>query len=490
MARKRGHESIDEVISKRVEDAIEERLEEKELEDEIRSPDENDPILKRILSSFPSSEGYYGKLYKVLPSGKEEMKYTFSALEEINDPEVEVSELAKQRGWGSGDYRLRVYRHGASGLARSLGMRIDVGDGFQPQQSSQPMIQNPPPSEILRETINTASALKNLIPSSEIPMKELSQTLSETFKAGIQVTKEALTPQVSGSQDIPIKIISMLKEMGLLDKREATSELEITERVIKNLKEMGVISQPKNEDDILNKLIKLREVGLIKLAGEDKEDAASLAEKIKPLIDLVNSLGLTGNPPERLNFWNTIAPHIPTFIEKLASPLKDYLELRKLEVEDRIRERIPVQAPQISVQQQKNSPQTAKVNQGNSLQMNPVIQEIMNAVEERNTSYFPKLKELIAVFIGPHINSALLSGQVTPDTIISLVMNSQYGQFFNKDHCRIYLEDFVNWLREQEASNILVARCNKCNQEFEFKENEWVLDSKICDCGGMLEKVS
>lgn len=497
MPRKRDRESIDEMISKKVENTIEEKLEEKELEDEIRTSDENDPVLRKILSSFPSSEGYYGKLYKILPSGKEEMKYTFTALEEISDPEVEVSELAKQRGWGSGDYRLRVYRHGASGLARSLGMRIDVGDNLVSSQTTSSI---PPPSvsETLRETINTAATLRDIFPKPDIPMKELSQTLSETFKAGIQVTKEAITPQMVNSQDTVPKIISMLKELGLLEKKQVPSELEITERVIKNLKEIGIIGQqPKNaEDDMLDKLIKLKNVGLIKLAGEEKEDAASLAEKIRPLIDLVNTLGLGGNPPERLNFWNTLAPHIPTFFEKFAAPFKEYLEIRKIELQSRLggaqpQSLIPQSAPATV------SPEQSKLKEKNNMQPpfeNSIINEVLNAVQLRDHSYFPKLKELVSIFIGPHVISALVLDQVSPETLISIVSSSQYGKLFNQEQSKIYLNDFVKWLKSQSETlggndGLFTVKCGNCKEEFLFNEKEWQDDNKICDCGGILERV-
>jgi len=488
MVKRRGLESIDSLIEKKVKDVVEEKIGD---EDTDYLEQSDDPALQKILSSFPSTEGYYGKLYKILPSGKEEMKHTFEALEEISDPEIEVSHLAKERGWGSGDYRLRVYKHDSPGLQKSLAIRIDVGDTNKNQQG---LIQPQNISDTIKQTLDVATALKQ-ISQPDLPMREINEAISTAYKTGIQVTREALLPQIQNQSDSAIKVVSMLKELGLLEKKPQVSEMEVTERVIKNLKEMGIIAQPKNEDDILNKLIKLREVGLIKMAGEDKEDVSALAEKIRPIIDLVQSLGLGGVTPEKPNFWTTLAPHIPSFIEKLASPLREYLEIRKIELQQRIQNLSSVPNQNIQQIPQSNIPiqNPKEESKENLLAQNPIISEIVNAVQERNHSFFPRLKELLTIFIGGHIFDAIISGQVSKDTVFSLITSSQYGKFFNNEQSKIYFNDFIEWIKKSEVdikgNGSFYAKCNKCNIEYVFTEEEWANDSKICDCGGTLEKI-
>jgi hypothetical protein len=512
MSRKRDHGSegsLDGFIKKEVGKALDEELENRGQDGvllEDIQPD--DPILKKILSSFPSSEGYYGKLYKVLSSGKEEMKYVFNALEEIGDPEVSVAELAKERKWGSGDYRLRVFKHGASGCQKSVRLSIGVDEPLIQGQSNQPPQESF--SDKLKEFSDIVSTAKEIFPRAEPGTSEkMGQTLADTFKSGVDVVKEALGPGFSNSQDNVVKVIGALKDLGIFQKPESikpVSETEIVERTIKNLKEMGVLISPKSEDATLDKLIKLRESGLIKLAGEDKEDALSLAGKLKPIIELVTSLGLGGGSPERATFWNSVAPHIPTFIEKLATPFREYLELRKMELQQgvkRVGGYIPVNRGPVRpiVTQGKPVVTGEEVSLGQKeeappQQIHPIAAEILNSIQSRDRNYFPRLKENLILFIGPHVPDALVTGQVSVEAFMSMVSSSPFGQLFNTLEARIYLQDFISWMKEIEVvkgNGAVIAKCNKCSHEFEFTKVEWEgEEDKSCDdCeGGILELVS
>ena len=514
MSRKRDHESIDDFIKEKVKNEVQSQTDNEFLQEP--GVQQDDPILKKILSAFPSSEGYYGKLYKILSSGKAEMKYVFDALEEVSDPEVVVAELAKERRWGSGDYKLRVFKHGLAGVQKSVTLSIGVDESSVPGQQSNLNLQ---PQESLtdklRELSDIVSTAREILPRNEAGTSEkMGQTLAETFKSGVDVVKEALGPQLSqlsNSQDNVVKVIGALKDLGIFQRPEpakTVSETDIIERTIKNLKEMGVLVSPKSGDDSLERLIKLRETGLIKLAGEDKEDALSLAGKLKPIIELVTSLGLGGGSPERATFWTTVAPHIPTFIEKLATPFREYLELRKLELQQGMRRvggyipaanRGPVRpiGPQVKPGLMGEEIPPGQKEEVPPQQIHPITAEILNAIQSRDRNYFPRLKEILVLFIGPHVPGALVTGQVSIDTFMSLVSSSPFGQPFNTLEAKIYLQDFVSWMKELEevvrGNGLVVAKCNKCSHEFEFSKLEWEEeDDKSCDdCeGGVLELVN
>jgi hypothetical protein len=502
MSKKRDHESIDDFIKEKVKDEVQSQTEEEYLQEPEVQPD--DPVLRKILSAFPSSEGYYGKLYKTLPSGKQEMKYVFNALEEITDPEVSVAELAKERRWGSGDYQFRVYKHGAGGCQKSV--RLSIGVDEEPFQT----FPNPPQETLtnkLKELSDIVSTAREILPKTEANSEKMGQTLADTFKSGVDVVKEALGPQLSNSQDNVVKVIGALKDLGIFQKPEpvkTVSETEIVERTIKNLKEMGVLVSPKSGDDSLDKLIKLRETGLIKLAGEDKDDALSLAGKLKPIIELVTSLGLGGGGPERATFWTTIAPHIPSFIEKLATPFREYVELRKIELQQGMRRvggYVPVaRGPVRSIEKPVVTGGEVPLERKEEVppqQIHPIAAEILNAIQLRDCNYFPRLKEILVLFIGPHVPDTLVTGQVSIDTFMSMVSAAPFGQPFNTLEAKIYLQDFVSWMKEQEGviggNGLVVAKCNKCSHEFEFTKEEWEQEKdKSCDdCeGGTLELAS
>ena len=502
---KRRERDLGSNLAKFVEDKIEDVIDQRQSEEEVLDQvGREDPVLKKILSTFPSSEGYYGKLYKMLPSGKMEMKHHFMALEELNDPEIEVAELSKERNWGSGDYKLRVFKQGEAGCQKSLTMRIDVPtvDSSGKETSSLPPQQSL--TEKLTELSGIISTVKDILPKNEpTDTRMLSQVLSDTFKSGVQVVKEAMSDSKGGNgKSSVVEIITALKDLGVIGKEEKkTNEVELVEKVLKNLKDMGALktTEPK---DTLSELIELRKSGLIKMAGEEKDDTLSSVEKIKSLIEVIGPLL---NPSgEKATFWNTLAPHIPKFIENLASPFRDYIELRKIELQQRMGKplpppqiRRPLVAPVPQSTQAEGSPQEDIPIQEQVSNVHPIVAEITAAVASNDQSYFPKLQELIILFIGPHVIPALVSGTVSVDTFLSLVSSSAYGDIFNLPESKVYLEAFIEWSKNQSPSQEAVVagngsipvKCEKCGEEFDVLLEEWKMDDKVCDCGGNLKEM-
>lgn len=498
---KRKERDLGSSLGKFVEDKIEDVIEQKQTEEEESEQlGKEDPILRKIISSFPSSEGFYGKLYKILSSGKEEMKHHFTALEELLDPEIEVAELAKERKWGSGSYRLRIFKHGEQGLQRSLTMNVDVEDRSGKEVSSSVLPPQQSLTEKLTELSGIISTVKDILPKSEpTDNRRMGEVLAETFKSGVEAVKGAGGGGGNGRSTV-VELVTVLKELGVIGKEEKkVNEVELVEKVLKNLKDMGVLKtgEPK---DTLSELIKLRETGLIKLAGEEKDDTLSSVEKIKTLIEIITPLA---NPTgEKASFWNTLAPHIPRFIENLASPFRDYIELRKLELQQRMGKplspqiRRPMVAPLPPPQTESPSQEEVPLQEQRS-NVHPIIAEITAAVASNNQAYFPKLQELIILFIGPHVIPALISGTVSVDTFLSLVSSSAYGDIFNLPESKAYLESFIEWSKGQTpsqetavAGNGLVSvKCDKCGEEFDVPPEEWKMDNKVCDCGGTLKEI-
>jgi len=494
--------SLGKFVEDKIEDVIDQRQSEEEMLDQVGR---EDTALKKIISTFPSSEGYYGKLYKMLPSGKMEMKHHFMALEELNDPEIEVAELAKERRWGSGDYKLRVFKQGEAGCQKGLTMRIDVP---VEDASGKEISSNFPPQQTLAEKLTELSGViatvKDILPRSEpTDNRRMGEVLAETFKSGVDAVKGAAADKQGGNgRSTIIELVTVMKELGLIGKEEKkVNEVELVEKILKNLKDMGALKTTEPRDT-LSDLIKLRETGLIKLAGEDKEDPLSSLEKIKSMIEIFTPLiNPTG---EKASFWNTLAPHIPRFIENLASPFRDYIELRKIELQQRIGKplspqiRRPMVAPVPLPPQTEGSPQEDIPIQEQRPNVHPIVAEIMGAVASNNQIYFPKLQELIILFIGPHVIPALVSGTVSVDTFLSLVSSSAYGDIFNMPESKTYLEVFIEWVKNQAPSQEAVVagngfvpvKCEKCGDELDVALEDWKTDDKICDeCGGNLKEM-
>lgn len=456
---------------------------------------QDDPELTRILGAFPSSEGYYGKLYRKNHSGKLEFKYFIDHLEEIEDPELEVANLIREKRWKGGEYYIRIMKKNTPGIVKSVSWNIGSDDesGFIGSDTTTDNLQN------MKEVI---SAVKEITGDSGSRTDE--KTMADIFKSGIEVVKDMFPKQSEQNKETDlIKTIELFKSLGLLKNPSEDDNLKL----FTLMKEMY---KPK-EEDFWAKLIQMKELGIIKFGADtedkDKDDTFSSIEKITSLIELMKPLmgisGETSKPSIGLKLVEILGPQVPKIVENITSAVGKIADVSKMKLSSHLGvtdspqlrpSPIPVNLPHTlpyggeqpelypeeQIQEQINT-----ISTGEKL-MNPLVKEIYTAVQTNNHDFFPKLKELITMYVGPHIFEVIISKQITIDSFLHSLHSMLQANFLLEENTKKYFESFLSWM----VGNSISAKCDACGEIFDFETEEMFnQDSKICECGGALVKI-
>ena len=457
--------------------------------------DEKDhEVLNKLLASFPSTEGFYGKLYSKSSNGKIEFKHHLDMLEEIDDPELEILNLIKDKGWDDGEYLLRVFKRGQPDCKKTITWRMSA-------KSKNPVNQTPTDNvkDKLAELSGLLNAVKDITPTPAASNPgETAKIMAEAFKSGVDVIKNNIS---TNKEDNGIeKSIEILSKLGLLKSQDKpVDSMTSTLQIITILKELGVIGKPEVKQDFYQELIKFKELGLIKMAGEDS-DPFSQVEKIKSLIEVMAPLfggeGLGGGKTSLgIELVKTLGPQVPKIIENITTAVSKIADVSKMKLSNRLGVNIPASrpSPQIppinSVEEIIDEEQTIPNNE--EVVMNPILKELHEAVISNNQEYFPKLKDLIHLYIGSHALESLLNQSISIDSFLSSVSTMLREKFLIEEPTKKYFESFLLWHNSEILKNLVVGVCGTCHEQYDYvNEDDFNKDSKMCDCGGTIEKQS
>ena len=183
--------------------------------------------IENILASFPSSQGFYGKLYRKSPTGKFEFYYNLENLEQITDPELEIANLIRERNWPSGDYVLRIMKHGTPGIKKTISWSISNaeprGDNYSNNNDN-----NKTGLDQIKDAI---SVVRELTPPSAAPNpiedpSSMAEILSNTLKTGINTAKD-FTQEKESTSNIMKDMLSSLKDLGVFEKKDSGLNLGV-----------------------------------------------------------------------------------------------------------------------------------------------------------------------------------------------------------------------------------------------------------------------
>lgn len=490
--------AAEEVAASAVEEAVEEKFRELGTEDEMPGrefPDEDNffvpesketKFIDNLISSIPNKEGYYIKLYKELSPGQFELKMRIDDYEHWTDLENEVMNIVKSNTisnpmkWGSGKYKIMVFKEGKSGFQRKPCV-------FNIDASEKSFIEHDGVRNKLQEVGEFMKQVKEVLPSNPSGNEDVGKNLTEMLKAGIEIARAA-TPNVSSQEQSLEKTILLLKNLGLIKAPEKEQDM-IT--IVTTLKDLY---KPK-EEDFWAKLIQMKELGIIKFGSEtvEKDDTFSSIEKITGLIELMKPLmgiaGETSKPSIAVKLIEVLGPQVPKIVENITTAVGKIADVSKMKLSSHMGvtaspqlrpSPIPVEAPH-SIKQ----PIQDNISAGEK-SMNPIVKDIYAAVQSDNHEFFPKLKELMATYVGPHIFEVLISKQITIDSFLQSLNSMLQTDFLLEENTKKYFETFLSWM----VGNTITAKCDACGEIFDFETEEmFKQDSKICDCGGALMKI-
>ena len=431
--------------------------------------------VKKMFSSFPSSEGYYGKIWKVKSDGIWEVKdYKLEAPESVPDLELEVSRIVKEKGWGSGKYVVQVQQTGKRGFAYNK--HIMIGE-LTPEEKAieaagKPIVERSPMMEGLDIVDKGLSIVERLKPA---PV-DVAAVMKETREA----MKEGRTMSGGDGKDSAISVLMQIIPMvkDLFPKAPQSDVDTIVEKVVTRLQ----LAQPK--EDFFQSLIKYQEA-MNKLNPPEKRERE--IDSIKKVTDIVQAIrpltgGAAGEPP---SVAQLIFEHGAKLLEPIISTLKEFAEAKKLEMQIRI-DQAYGGGSQPGIEKR-------PINQRNlpTPVVHPFVLRIIKAMNENDESYFDMMRQQITRLYGVHVIDGLVNGDLTSDLVIE-TLHLELGMPIDNPKLKPYIEKFIGYLRGKEGlpPGLLLAECKGCHQQFEFTKEEWEADDKKCDeCSGDIELV-
>lgn len=460
-----------------VEKVVEEKVTKMQATGQLPPPEEDQdgfasppssPETKRMLAAFPSEKGFYAKIYKVAGNGKLElMDYEIQAPETIEDLELEVNRIVKEKQWGPGNYRVQVRNRHERGL--HLNELIIIG-GAKPNKDNggQNVVD---PVENLNRTIDIVDKIRGA---------SNPESFGATILKAVEVGRATATSSGNG-QDAAMKTIielaiPLIKDLIARPQAPPVDVDTIVEKVVTRLQS----AQPK--ESFLDSLIKYEEVAKRINPPSKREDALDSVKKVTDIVQAIRPLtgGGAGEPP---SWGQLLLEHGSKLLEPIISTAKDFFEVRKMEMQlrmDQIRGGIN---PQIDQPHTPNLP--AKV-------IHPFASRVLKAINENDEQYFDMFRQQIVLRYGQHVIDNLVGGEIGAELVLDS-LQTELGLPSNLPNAKPYVNLFIGYLRgnggsvSQEKGKIL-AECKLCKEQYDFESMDaWEKDSKKCDdCQGDL----
>ncbi len=529
--------TVERAAERAAEEAIERRMEgqppEGEFLEEPTSTGEPDPNsrLSELMSSLPSGDGYFLKLYRELPAGKWEFKLRIDDYAHWTDLETEIANIVRSYAetdpdrWTAGNYRVLTYCTGKPGWrCRPILLSIDPGKSTIARNLQQGGPDNA--AEKIKEVAALLAQVKGIMGGSPNPA-EMSRMLSETFRAGLEAV-----PRGDGAakdKDF-VDMIGRLQTIGVIAKPETdkprSDRAGDFRDIIVLMKELGLVGVPRQENNLLDTIRALKELGLIQSPQPKGEDELfGTIEKLKTLIEVVKPLivggegGFGEKPSLGVELVRILGPRVPDMVARITGTVDKVADVQKLKIERSlgVRPGAPLrsEATPLPAIPYAGAPGAATVGGGPSpspaegaplpptgeQSLHPVIAEIHEAIESRNTAFHPKLRQLIDIYIGPHMVPALITGQIAKDVFLASLAEQLAHPYFNEPQSLIYFGEFIEAQAKlvqgvekppSPSVGVIIGRCVACGEEFEYPEGDGPSGDEVCGvnaCQGTIEPV-
>lgn len=471
--------AIDEVVDKKLEQRMDSLLSEDTEEDreEEIAKQEQQLELEKATTTLLNSH-HYVKLYRVDSLNPKHPLFleVIYDLDSIPDFETYIQQLAYEKGWPSGRYKIAFF-------LKEPKTRMEAKVRHQAEFNV-----NVPKSNLM-DNANQIADNKNKETDALAAVEKSAQL--------IKTVRDAIGASSMQNNSNDPKIIAETFKMGVDAVKDNTSrqnQTDLGETILKLLPVIKEIFQKPKEPTLLEQITALKAAGII---PEQKE--SSLTNKIveAALTKLLEG-GSSGETPSiGVEMVKQIAPHIPVMIERVTGTINNALAYASSK---------PIIKSSTTVTKQ----------EAPALPM-PLFSELLIAAENQDHNYFSKLAHGIGFYLdnGDQYLEAISNGDVTIDMAIDMLVRVG-GEGFKTENMKDYIARFFEWLKRfknaanekpvnseksEDVTNIktenkpIIGKCEKCGMEFEY-DNEEEIENDICDeivdgalCEGKIAKV-
>lgn len=424
MAKKK--DQIRELVKESIKEEMRESgvIEETSEENPIIPTEDLPESVKPLLASFPSAEGYYGKIYKIKPDGDwQTMDYRIESPETIPDGDLEgeVRRTIKQKKWGNGDYRVQIRRQGERTLY--LNKKVVIDESVTEQAERSPIREQ---LGMLRETLEITERLK------PIPLNP--ESFGNTILKAVEAGRSMAEPKGGNGPDSQLSLIIQLAEKFLPALTNKPDIDTIVEKVVARL--------PPQQNPI-EMMAKFKETLGFKFAHEVKEPKEDALDSVNKVTGIIQAISPLVNPNTSPPSWGQLLlEHGAKLLEPIISTLKEFAEAKKMEMQLRIQglggqPALIERTPTISL---------PGPTPGGTHPLHPFVTRTLKAANENDESYFDNLRQRIYA-MGPQFIDGLITGELTVDFAIEIA-NEVYGLPIDTPNLKPYFDKFVDWLKQ------------------------------------------
>lgn len=475
---------------------------------------EEDRIIDELLASVPQNQGYYLKLYKEIRPNDFELKLRIDSFDNWSDMEWEITNLVRAytlkspQKWGSGHYRVIVWREGGvrGPKFKPLDFHVDalempINEGVHTNGNDGKEVDK------LKDLSELVKTIQGIYP--QVQPGEIQAKIFDAFKAGIDAKAQSVQTDIANQAANTLSTNQLMLE--LIKRRDVDAvdnkPSEMTTLLSIILPKLLDKPTPK-EDDFLDKLVKLKSVGLL---GDDKpkEDSMTKAlETLSTIIPLVKSLGGGGDSNESgsvlIELVRQLAPQAGKIIGDVTGTINNAIGLKAKTIVPNVSNNAPNDyvnvEPTALVPSQPTYMDPYKPSELNSFSDVPITTPIQTnqvrspeeeamfgffskfrkAIESNDANFYPELKGVLQGVVPPDTFTQIVEGTV-PVSMISDKIKPYGGDFFASPQAQKYITDFIGWMRANEV----IGACKQCSSEYIYDSVEQIAADNVCmSCGG------
>ncbi len=463
--------------------------------------DEESIALDSLLASVPKAQGYYLKLSKEVGTNNFEHKMKIDNWETWTDLENEISNIVKNKTikaptrWGSGHYRVIVWREGGLREARKpMDFYIDADEPELPSwhpsnQNSGPNFDPAAQISQLKEFMSLQDQLNPKVQPADVLKMQ-----NESFMKGMELAQVNKNGETSGMAAVMQSMATMMTGMLSLVMAQITNKPVVPEPVnpssiLKDNIEMlgNLMGNKEKSKSIIDLVLELKTIG-IDIGGGNK---TTLADTIKELQAIGIKIGGTGNEPESLDkelskvekivnmatglasavkggdsastvtdkLVEILAPKVPEMISNITGAVSNYSEAsraRSAAMTGTMTGTMTGIKPSAGTSNQQKSTES-----GDDMSLfgfHPMFKELYTSISANDVNKFPYITNQIVGLLGEQMIKDIVTGTLTPDKLSAMIQ--QYGG-----------SKFKSPEFSTKMLSYLTMYCEWCHVNFEVQNN-------------------
>lgn len=511
--------------------------------------DYEEGVIDELLASVPKGQGYYLKLYKMLPNNEPELKLRIDNWQNWSDLEYEVTSLVREMTknfgamkWGSGRYRILPMREGGirGPKMKPIDFYVDAQE-TEAQKVEVPGTHGPSASDQLINFTDVMKTFKEINPTPN--PDEAQKHMADAFAKGVELTAKkesdngnAIATMMSGmTQMMTAMMTGMMTVMSQRPTAPASTlnpvdPAESFQKMLATLSTLGVLKGESATKSPMTAIKELQEMGL--LTKPANEGTLAKLGEFKDLMGIVTDLAKTnkGETPTLMEkLVDVLAPRVPEMISNVTGAVQNAVELKKAQLlkavprsESHIPEGLPpatsdgldpyaVGIPE-GIQEGEEVPSVPPVQptfskEEGMLHLWPQYKAFFNEFYNKLTAYAPGVdhrEDFMAIVarleeVLPGVTEKISEGVLNGPEITKFI--TQYGDKRFRDlavqpKLKAMVVDFIQWVRKPRE---FVAQCSKCPAIYDFEsKEEFEQDPQVCgflgadgsQCEGKLSLIS